>query len=351
MLILIVASVPCYMLATLRSIAALRYSAAASVLAVLFTVGTLIVQAATDPCRPATTNDTDACDDETSPVHHGWDPSQSGVSLWPVSVSGLIKSLPLIAFAMQCHIQCAAAFNEMPDRLKHSVGRRRGVAIGATLLTLLLYFPAGIAGFVRFGDATNGDILVNWSSSDMAANAARVCMALTALAAFPCQHYPARTILHKVWHLHVLPALCAPPSAVVIASQPPSDGWASASTNAVAASRPLAPPEISRAFALTEGLVWTAVVCAATIGATASGFHLDKVFALIGSICGSAVILIIPGALWARLGTGAKFSCTRLLPALVLGAVGLFILCAGTAVTILELAAGNPSPPPTPAAA
>ena len=52
------ASVVCFALATLRSIEALKYSAAAAVLAVLFTVGTLVYQAFADPCLPPLANAT-----------------------------------------------------------------------------------------------------------------------------------------------------------------------------------------------------------------------------------------------------------------------------------------------------
>ena len=45
------ATVPCFALSALRSISALKYSAAASVLAVLFVVGILVSQAITNPCQ------------------------------------------------------------------------------------------------------------------------------------------------------------------------------------------------------------------------------------------------------------------------------------------------------------
>ena len=58
---------------------------------------------------------------------------------------------------------------------------------------------------------------------------------------------------------------------------------------------------------------------------------------LVGAVGGGSVILIVPGCLWARLGTGAPTSATRLLPPVVLIAVGLFIMIAGTYVTLSEI--------------
>ena len=94
-------------------------------------------------------------------------------------------------------------------------------------------------------------------------------------------------------------------------------------------------PAMSATFAVVEAFVWTAVVLVVTIGAMIAGIHLDLVFQLIGAICGSTVILIIPGFLWARHGTGSAVG--RLVPAVGLSATGLFILGAGTFVTLQEM--------------
>ena len=67
------------------------------------------------------------------------------------------------------------------------------------------------------------------------------------------------------------------------------------------------------------------------------------VFKLIGSICGSAVILIIPGALWLRHGTGARTSPTRLGPAVSLIVVGVFIFGAGSVLTLQDMLGGTGS--------
>ena len=204
------------------------------------------------------------------------------MSLWPLSLRGVFKSLPLIAFAMQCHIQCGAAYCEMPARLRRSARGQRGIALGAVALTLALYFPAGIAGFTRFGDATNADILYNFAVHDIAADAARLCMALAALSAFPCQHYPARSILHAIYHrarsspvlVHATPpaptsGTCQPDTAIPPSAEEhtggPQDAGAAAS-------------QISCTFAVVEALVWTLVVLATTMYATVAHIELDLVF-------------------------------------------------------------------------
>ena len=269
------ASAVCCALSMLRQISALKYSAAAAVLATLFTVGTLIYQAFADPCTP------ENCHDENH--HPGWTRDDLGVSLWPLSLRGVFKSLPLIAFAMQCHIQCAAAYCEMPARLRRSVRGQRGVAVGAIALVLALYFPAGIAGFTRYGDATNADILYNFSVHDIAADAARLCMALAALSAFPCQHYPARTILHAKYRrcqarspvvVHATPPLptsgtCQPDADVPLPADQQSGGQQDAG---------VATNEMSCSFAVVEAIIWTLVVLVTTMYATVAHIELDLVF-------------------------------------------------------------------------
>ena len=59
------------------------------------------------------------------------------------------------------------------------------------------------------------------------------------------------------------------------------------------------------------------------------------------------IFSIVPGLLWARLGMGSRGSLLRVAPSLALIAVGSFILCAGTVLTIKQMgqgAQGGPTP-------
>ena len=269
------------------------------------------------------------CDDEES--RHGWNDGQDGVSLWPTDdpdpIKASLRALPLIAFALQMHIQCCAIFAIMPSALQTNAPKRRGVAFSAVALILLLYFPVGIGGLIRFGSATQQDILTNFGVSDTLADVARVCIVLTAFAAYPSQHFPARTVIHKL----VVQCTSSPD----LSSGLPGDELVPAPAGG-----------ISLRFAILEALVWNSVVLGVTIFAVLNNIKLDVVFQLIGSLCGSAVILIIPGMLWARLAPGTPSSPGRVLPAALLITVGLFIMVAGTFVTLSALGDTPPSPPP-----
>jgi amino acid permease len=283
LLVMVATSVVCFLLCVPRQIKALKYSAAAAVLAVLFTVGTLVYQAIIRPCRP---ND---CTDGEDPAKHGWSnstwPPELGVSLWPESLSSVLKAFPLICFAFQCHIQCAELFSELSPRVRKSVSRRRRISTGATLLTLALYFPAGIAGFVRFGDATQGDILYNFSPTSVPANAARICMGLTALTAYPCQHYPARTILYKVWRKCCASMLRQSRGETMsrLTELSTSDG------GGIDGEGGRSKPEIPVSFALIEAAVWSIFVLGTAAMAQIANIKLDKIF----QVCACACVCLV----------------------------------------------------------
>ena len=79
-----------------------------------------------------------------------------------------------------------------------------------------------------------------------------------------------------------------------------------------------------------------------------AGSSLEIVFGLIGALCGSAVILIIPGVLWAKLGAGEEKSLRRVGPAVLLVSVGLFVMVGGVAAEIIQIInpdSDSPSPP------
>lgn len=201
-----VGSIFCLLLCLLRRISALKYTAAVAVFACCFTLVVLVVQALEHPCKLGD------CDDEVG--RHGWCTASQysnatfqcnpqvgpgvGLSAWPASVSALLGALPVFVFAMQCHIQCAFIFAEMPSRLRLPSPRIK-VAGCAMALLFLFYWVVGSAGFLRFGAQTQGDCLENFSVKDAPANVARVAVGITALSAFPMQHFPARAVMHRVW--------------------------------------------------------------------------------------------------------------------------------------------------------
>ena len=308
-MVLLSSAAICALLCMLRNLSALKYAAAAAVLAVGFTVAMLIRQALLYPCEHGD------CIDECG--RPGWcdanstTSSATGVYAAPPSVASVFQALPLIAFALQCHIQSALCWSELPPRLQGDAATRK-IGLGAVVLVLVLYIPTGIAGFARFGGATQGDILNNFGTADGLADIARVCIAVTALSAFPSQHFPARVALWR-WYKEL--RLPPPPGGrdsrlyLNTGDVQPSPSTMTRNAQLSNVSEILDDDLLAAAaeedagaplgFIVVESVVWVAVVA---VVAQALGSALSQVFALIGAICGGTVIFLVPGLLWANLG-------------------------------------------------
>lgn len=225
--------------------------------------------------------------------------------------------MPLYAFAGQCHIQVALVFAELPPRLATHNGRRTAMAVLGLALLMVLYIPTGMSGFMRFGSATNGNVLNNFAASTKIADIARAGVGTAVLSSFPLQHAPARPILWGIWRR------CR---GQLRAGQ--------------------APGEASTAFIFVEAAIFVGL---STLIAILAGSRLSAVFQLCGALGGSTVVFTMPGLLWSRLGAGAPSSLTRRLPSVVMVTFGLFILVMGTGITIesiLHPASNGTAPSP-----
>eukprot|EP00315_Gephyrocapsa_oceanica_P057882 CAMPEP_0185491922 /NCGR_PEP_ID=MMETSP1366-20130426/15071_1 /TAXON_ID=38817 /ORGANISM="Gephyrocapsa oceanica, Strain RCC1303" /LENGTH=407 /DNA_ID=CAMNT_0028100721 /DNA_START=55 /DNA_END=1278 /DNA_ORIENTATION=+ len=300
-----VASLPCLLLSMLRHISALRFTAGVAVFACFFTAGLLTAQAIQHPCRPGD------CYDGAG--RNGWctaaqaanassaaacyaDRPTAGVSLWPESVSGLLRAFPLLMNAMQCHIQASFVFAEMRPALRES-RPRTAIAASAVSLLAFFYLTVGAVGFLRFGAQTQGDCLQNFSPTDASAGIARVAVALTALSAFPMQHFPARGILHRLWRILVGRA---------VSTRPPTAH----------------PAGMSTLFLLLEPVGWVGVTLPLAL---VLGSDLSFVFELSGALVVNGVVFLVPAALLLALRRSRHLAVAFLLLGASLTVSGTFI--------------------------
>lgn len=291
------------LLCLLRKINALKWTAVIAVLAVLMLVAALVREYVKHPCKP------DDCTDEEGVP--GWPRGGRGVKLFPDGFGSVAAAIPLVTFALQCHIQTPSVYAEVPVSLR-TPRVNVATAVGTYALLCLLYLPTGIAGYARFGGATAGDIINNFSISDDLADAVRVCIAVTALCSYPMQHFPARTTIHQIWVKWNLKRGTELPAGM------------------------------SSSFVLFEGLGWTFFALAISVLSSSTHTSLDSVFGLVGSICGGTVIFTIPGLMWRVAGSGpfrlpAVFLCI---------AMGVFVTFVGTAATIHKMVDPPPPAPP-----
>eukprot|EP00427_Karlodinium_veneficum_P008078 CAMPEP_0169090038 /NCGR_PEP_ID=MMETSP1015-20121227/15609_1 /TAXON_ID=342587 /ORGANISM="Karlodinium micrum, Strain CCMP2283" /LENGTH=316 /DNA_ID=CAMNT_0009150423 /DNA_START=86 /DNA_END=1035 /DNA_ORIENTATION=- len=131
--------------------------------------------------------------------------------VWP----GVAISVPLMTFALNCHIQAPIVYAELKPKLRNAP--KMGIACGlAMVICLLIYLPAGIFGYLRFGESVLGDVLTvgqgennhcsassvgsgGFLVSDYWADGARVCLAVTAMSGYALNHFPARPALFSIY--------------------------------------------------------------------------------------------------------------------------------------------------------
>lgn len=116
------------------------------------------------------------------------------VSLFNVSV-GLAKALPILAFALQCHLVYVPVYHSMENQSLRTMDL---VSVVCYALCLCLYIPTGIMGYLQFGARTCSDIVSQNLPSVPDTDVARGSIALTALLSFPLLHFVARTTLNDV---------------------------------------------------------------------------------------------------------------------------------------------------------
>lgn len=319
--------------------------------AVLTTVLMLVKNYARHPCRLGDCTDPAGVTDWCSVGQcSGWCTAEQlslqpercpggtdGVSSWPRNGDQFLRALPLIAFALQCHIQGAAVYNEMPPRLKSSAAASMAIAAASSCLLAMLYLPMGLAGYAAFGAVTQGDVLTNFGADDPLANVARGCISVTALCAYPMQHFPARLVIHNAWLALRRGCISRAQTADgrLLGGTPPLGAPSDEPVERPTPPRPSHEP--STTFVIAESFSWCLLVLGLSLAA--AGSSLSGVFSLVGALCGGNVIFTIPGALWLHFGSGGW--ARRLVIAAPLLAVGGLITVFGTYATIKEMVSGG----------
>ena len=96
---------------------------------------------------------------------------------WPLHIAKRITEFPPNPFAHSSGSSRFAHYGyscltELPPRLRHDSATRM-IAYSATALMILLDMSVGLAGFLRFGAQTQGNVLKNFGATDILANGAR----------------------------------------------------------------------------------------------------------------------------------------------------------------------------------
>mmetsp|Transcript_10579 Transcript_10579/g.26909 ORF Transcript_10579/g.26909 Transcript_10579/m.26909 type:complete len:479 (-) Transcript_10579:1-1437(-) len=104
----------------------------------------------------------------------------------------LASAFGTFAFAFQCHhFFIPVAFTLRRRSLK----RLDGVVAVAYTLCCVAYLGCGLAAYMAYGPEVHSDVLAKDVPSNFGSSAARVCLALKSMVAYPLLHFPARLCL------------------------------------------------------------------------------------------------------------------------------------------------------------
>jgi sodium-coupled neutral amino acid transporter 7/8 len=305
-------------LCLLKKISALSFSSAFAVCAVTYMVGTIGYEYVSRS-------------DSISNTTHAT-PHQHDVSfVWFQTNVDVLAALPLLAFALQCHIQVPLIYTELRAE-ERTVARMDLVCAGAYALCLVLYLPAGALGYLTFGNNTPTDILKGYPLDDTVADTARGCIAIVACCGFPLNHFPARSALWGIWTRWTKQqkkvgenSTGVSHSAIDLAAEQVAVEGQAGETEVAGGNH----RSMSMTWRGAEAILWVIITMVVALHVT----DLGVVFGLIGAIGGSLVIFFIPSYLWYTVGPN-RGHWTHLGGVIVAVSVGLLVLVMGTLTTL-----------------
>jgi hypothetical protein len=118
----------------------------------------------------------------------------------PPSMSlDMFTSLPLIMFAFTCQVNVYDIYRELEDATEAKMMRISWV--GMCGICLWVYLAMGVAGYLDFRGAIQGNILINLQyavGQDAVVTGAFICIALTVVVAFPLCVFPCRESIFSI---------------------------------------------------------------------------------------------------------------------------------------------------------
>ena len=117
-------------------------------------------------------------------------PLEPPAALFKSDVSGLIRAIPLAAFAYNCMTTLFPIYQELENP---TIGRMTGVCATALGASAVLYAAVGASGYYYFGESVQGDVLLNLASVDSPiVRLLRMAFGLSICFTYPALHFGAR---------------------------------------------------------------------------------------------------------------------------------------------------------------
>ena len=304
-------------LAFLRNLSALRFTAYAAFLCVLYIAGVVgIFAILPDTFHPCGTNATTAAAVGLSVGDSGLGVSGVGVSgvgaggtascggstrLFPDAVLSAIDAFPIFIFAFTCHQNAIPITNELA---RPSPRRVLGATVIAITLALFVYSLVGVGGYATYGSLVASDILKSYPEKSLLPLIGRIAIAFVVTTCYPMQVHPGRgslvSLVARILPHHTLAAL----------------GGEGGTTLHVLA---------------------TSVLVAATIGTALAVTSLGVMLTIIGALCSTSVTFIVPGGCYVALFPEGGWRRPKRVLALVQLILGLIIAPLCLALTFVHI--------------
>jgi len=274
---------PLLPLCMLKDLSLLAPTSFAALVAVLFTIVMMAVRKGDGSYAPGGEFFTEA-------------PPDKGSHLFTFGISSLLLVNGL-AVAFLCHYNGCKYYREYKEHTPGKFGNKVSIAFGAVSVIFAL---AMTLGYATFGSLSDGVILNNYSTNDIFANFARLGMGAANVCSFPL----------------MFSGLREQALALIVEASPAMKGtcdlvW------------------FQNVFSACMLMVITVVAILVT--------DASLVVGLVGSICGSATIYVIPCILFDRastLFTPSKYSKAEQFLVRLIGCVGVFLMVAGAVATL-----------------
>ncbi|KAK9468285.1 transmembrane amino acid transporter protein-domain-containing protein [Lipomyces arxii] len=122
-------------------------------------------------------------------------PYRGEISMGPVSLTGLLSTLPIVVFGFTCHQNMFSIVNEIKDSRPTAVLTVIMSSIGSAFV---LYTIVGFTGYFSFGDNLTGNIIGMYPTSFSSA-VGRAAIVILVMLSFPLQCHPCRASLDHIF--------------------------------------------------------------------------------------------------------------------------------------------------------
>src|ERR1700712_4267878 len=104
---------------------------------------------------------------------------------------GVFQAIGVISFAFVCHHNSLLIYGSLK---KPTLDRFAAVTHYSTAISCAACLLLGLAGFLSFGDKTQGNVLNNFPADSIVVNIARLCFGLNMLTTLPLECFVAREV-------------------------------------------------------------------------------------------------------------------------------------------------------------